>query len=284
MTEFLVVTGLSGAGRSTAANVLEDRGWFKIDNLPPQMVAGIVDLMDDDPATERVALGVGSGGHAGQVADAIGQLKKAAGADHVRCIFVDASTDVLVRRYESTRRRHPRDDGRTGLAEVIERERALLAPARAEADAVIDTTDLSVHELRRRIVERFGSERDAGMSIGVLSFGYKYGLPRDVDIVLDCRFLPNPHWQDELRPLTGRDAPVRDFVLGQPEAGAFLDAVEGMVVPFLPAFEDEGKAYLSVAIGCTGGRHRSVAIADALAERITAAGYRPTVTHRDADR
>ncbi len=280
-----MVTGLSGAGRSTATNVLEDRGWFKIDNLPPQMVAGIVDLVDAGPGTERVALGVGSGGHAGEVADALGRLRRAAGVDHVRCIFVEASTDVLVRRYESTRRRHPGDDGRSGLAEVIERERSLLVTARAEADAVIDTTELSVHELRHRIVERFGSSGvDARMSIGVVSFGYKHGLPRDVDIVLDCRFLPNPHWQPDLRPLTGLDDPVRDFVLGQPRAGAFLDGVERVVVPFLPAYEDEGKAYLSVAIGCTGGRHRSVALAVALAGRIRDAGYHPTVTHRDVGR
>jgi UPF0042 nucleotide-binding protein len=202
----------------------------------------------------------------------------------VRVLFLDASTEVLVRRYESTRRRHPlTEDG--SLADAIERERQLLEPVKAEADVVVDTTDLNVHQLKARIVDLFGGDQpQGGMQTTIQSFGYKHGLPLDVDVVLDCRFLPNPHWVDELRPLTGLDEPVRDYVLGQPATGAFLTELQRLLGLLLPAYVREGKSYLTIAFGCTGGRHRSVAIAEAVAGELRRRGFEPTVSHRDIDR
>jgi UPF0042 nucleotide-binding protein len=203
----------------------------------------------------------------------------------VRQLYLEASTEVLVRRYESGRRRHPLLAAGEGLAEAIERERTLLEPVREEADVVVDTSNLNVHELHDRIVGLFGeADLDAGMQTRVVSFGYKHGLPVDVDVVLDCRFLPNPHWVEELRPLTGLDAPVRDHVLGQPAAGAFLRHLEGLLDLLLPAYVAEGKAYLTVAFGCTGGRHRSVVIAEAVADLLRARDLVPVVLHRDVQK
>lgn len=280
--QYVLVAGLSGAGRSTATNALEDLGWYKIDNLPARLVGPVVELLEPSPATERVALGVGTGGYSGAVAEAVEQLRET--GDDVKLIFLDASNDSLVSRFESTRRRHPLDDGTSLLSTAIKQERRLLAPARALADVVIDTTDLNVHQLRQRLDELFPAEAGERMHVTVMSFGFKHGLPRDVDLVLDLRFLPNPHWQEALRPLTGLDAPVRDYVLGRPETAEFLDRLSGLLELTVPAYEREGKTYLTVAMGCTGGRHRSVALAEALAHRAPLVTRRPVVRHRDLDR
>jgi UPF0042 nucleotide-binding protein len=274
---------VSGAGRSSAADDLEDLGWFVIDNLPPTLIPRVAELAQGPGAEyERVALAVGTTADLDQVLPSIAELRAAEA--RVRILFLDASTEVLVRRYESTRRRHPLTaDGGT-LAGAIEAERALLEPVKAEADVLVDTTELNVHQLRDRVRELFGTDHGVGMSIRVESFGYKYGLPLDVDLVFDCRFLPNPYWDEALRPHTGQDEPVRDYVLGQPDSKVFLDRLELLLEPLLPAYESEGKAYLTIAFGCTGGHHRSVAIAEAVAGWLLDHDYAPTVTHRDIDR
>ena len=279
MSEFLVVTGNSGAGRSHAANVLEDLGWFVIDNLPPSLIAKVGELADAPGSTTgNVALAVPGGANVDDLLGAIAELR-ASGA-RVRILYLEASTATLVRRYESTRRRHPFGD--TGLTESIEGERVALEAVKAEADVAIDTSDLNVHELRDRLVDLFGTESPTGaMTTQVVSFGYKHGLPIDVDVVLDCRFLPNPHWVEELRPLTGLDSPVSDYVLAQPLTGAFLERLERMLGLLLPAYVQEGKSYLAIAFGCTGGQHRSVAIAEATAGMLSRLGHPPNVTHRD---
>jgi UPF0042 nucleotide-binding protein len=189
-----------------------------------------------------------------------------------------------VRRYESTRRRHPLSEA-DSVVDAIESERAMLEPIKAQADVVIDTSDLNVHQLRQRVIGLFGAESpQTGLQTAIVSFGYKHGLPLDVDIVLDCRFLPNPHWVDELRPLAGTDPQVRDYVLGQPETGAFLERLDDLLALVLPAYVKEGKSYLSIALGCTGGRHRSVVIAEEVAGMLRRHGFEPTVTHRDVER
>jgi RNase adapter protein RapZ len=289
MGEFAVITGLSGAGRSLAADDLEDMGWFVIDNLPPELVPKVVELAQTPGSqVERVALVLGTGHYQDEIMPTLTWLRST-GA-RVRVLFLDASTDTLVRRYESTRRRHPLSDreGGTGgdrLAPAIERERLLLEPVRLEADVVVDTSDLNVHELRRRMRTLFGDDGPGTtMQTTLVSFGYKHGLPLDADLVFDCRFLPNPYWVDELRPHTGLDDQVRDYVLGQEAAGPFLDNLEAMLRQLLPAYVAEGKAYLTIALGCTGGRHRSVAIAEEVAARLRAAGHRVGVLHRDLDK
>jgi UPF0042 nucleotide-binding protein len=265
VAEFVVITGLSGAGRSSAADNLEDLGWFVIDNLPAPLISKVVELAGaPGSAIERVALVAGT--ESSQVDASIASLRQS--GLRVRTLFLDASTEALVRRYESTRRRHPQGNGES-LAEAIEIERSLLQRIRADADVLIDTSDLNVHELRSRLIDLFG---------------YKHGLPRDVDLVIDCRFLPNPHWVPELRDLSGLDQPVRDYVLNQDTAGPFLDKLLALLELLLPAYVDEGKAYLTIAFGCTGGRHRSVAIAEEVSRRLGEIDRKPTVTHRDTDR
>ena len=275
----MVITGLSGAGRSQAADVLEDLGWFVIDNLPPALIPKVAEL-GQAPGTSvgKVALVVGTGPYHDEVLPAVRALRGQ--VSRLRILFLDAATDVLVRRYESTRRRHPLAEGRS-LAEAIEAERALLEPVKAEADVTVDTTELNVHELRDRVQPLFDEDGEAGMVTTITSFGYKHGLPLDTDVVLDCRFLPNPHWVEDLRPQTGLDAPVRDYVLGQEAAQRFLASLEDLLGLLLPAYEAEGKSYLTIAFGCTGGRHRSVAIAERVAAMADAAGYTPRVVHRD---
>ena len=232
---------------------------------------------------ERVALVVGTAGELGLVLPSVAALR--ATETRVRVLFLDASTEVLVRRYEGSRRRHPTANDEISLGQAIARERELLEPVKEEADVVVDTSELNVHQLRDRIRDLFGTDDPtSAMQTTVVSFGYKHGLPLDVDVVLDCRFLPNPHWDEELRPLTGLDAPVRSFVLRQPETKAFLAKLEELLDLLLPAYEAEGKSYLTLAFGCTGGRHRSVAIAEEVATHLRRHGRRPTVTHRDLDK
>lgn len=279
-----MIAGLSGAGRSSAADNLEDAGWFVIDNLPAPLFHKFLELTAGSGSpVDRVALVVGSGPYQGQVVRAIGDLR-ATGA-RVRVLFLEAATDILVRRYEATRRRHPQLNGVESLAEAIDAERLALEVVKAEADVVVDTSALNVHQLRARMVELFGSTSpEDGMQVSVVSFGYKHGLPLDVDLVFDCRFLPNPHWVDSLRPLTGLDAPVREYVLETELARDFLKELRSLFTLLIPAYVSEGKAYLSIAVGCTGGRHRSVAIAEQLGEGLRAAGFPASVSHRDLDK
>ncbi len=282
MAEFVVITGLSGAGRSAAADTLEDLGWYVIDNLPPTLMDDVA-VLGDAPGSQvrRVALVVGPGPYQEDVLPALVRL--ATRGDRVRVLFLEASTEVLVRRYEASRRRHPLSDG-SSLTEAIEVERAVLDPVKARADVVVDTSELNVHQLRDRVRGLFGEEADQGMQVTVSSFGFKHGLPLDADVVVDCRFLPNPHWVDELRPLSGLDEPVVAYLDAQNLTGPFLDRCGDLLALQLPAFEAEGKSYLSIAFGCTGGRHRSVAVAEAMAGRLAELGYVPRVVHRDIDR
>ena len=289
MSEFLVVTGMSGAGRSTAADSLEDLGWFVIDNLPAALILQMAAMMNLPGAEmERVALVIGRGGGSSTGADYIDGLPDVlrslrADKNRVRVLFLDAGDDVLIRRYEGTRRRHPLHS--RGVEESIADERRLLAPVRDMADLLIDTGELNTNQLRSRILEAFGDESGAAtMRTAVVSFGYKYGLPLDVDIVFDCRFLPNPYWIEELRPFSGLESPVRAYVLEQPETKDFLEKVDALLAGILPSFEREGKSYLTIALGCTGGRHRSVALAEALGERMREHGDPVSVFHRDVDR
>ena len=280
----MVITGLSGAGRSQAADILEDLGWFVIDNLPPALIPKVAELAQA-PGTSisKIVLVVGTGPYHSDALPALAELR--AQGFRLRIAFLEASTDVLVRRYESTRRRHPLATADLTLAEAIEQERDVLQPVKAEAHVVIDTSDLNVHQLRSRMLDLIAADAPAGgMQTTITSFGYKHGLPLDTDLVIDCRFLPNPHWIEELRPHTGLDTDVRDYVLGQALSQAFLAQLEGLLGLLLPAYVAEGKSYLTVAFGCTGGRHRSVAIAEAVAASLRAQGTDLRVTHRDIDR
>jgi RNase adapter protein RapZ len=286
VSEFVVITGLSGAGRSLAADHLEDLGWFVIDNLPPELVPKVVELAQAPASSiERVALVVGTGAYQDEIQPMLEWLRSSGAS--VRVVFLEASTDALVRRYVSTRRRHPQSGAaeKEQLVPAIERERELLQPVRDEADIVVDTSDLNVHDLRRRMVTLFPDEDSASaMQTTVMSFGYKHGLPLDADLVLDCRFLPNPHWIDDLRPLSGLDGPVKDFVMGQAPTTAFLARLEDLLAQLLPAYVAEGKAYLTIALGCTGGRHRSVVLAEEVAAVLRRHGFSPSILHRDVDK
>ena len=285
MSEFVVVTGMSGAGRSTAAATLEDLGWFVIDNLPPALITKVADLAGRPGSeAERVALVIGRGGGE-HLEDVPGVLYSLRAARHrVRVLFLDAADEVLVRRFEGTRRRHPL--AARGVEESIADERLLLEVLRSRADIVLDTGELNSNQLRQRILEIFADDHngEGHMQTSILSFGFKHGVPLDVDLLFDCRFLPNPYWVDELRDLSGLDQPVRDYVLGQPETLAFLSKVDDLLGMLVPAFVREGKSYLTVAMGCTGGRHRSVVLAQALAERLVSHDVGSSVFHRDIDR
>jgi UPF0042 nucleotide-binding protein len=281
VAEFLIITGLSGAGRSQAAATFEDLGWFVIDNMPTAMISKVADL---DPArgsdTDRVALVVGGGGgQLEELSSAAAQLR-GTGA-RVKVLFLEASDEVLVRRYEGTRRRHPMAGG--GVVESISIERELLEPIREGADVILDTSELNVHQFRDRLIDLFTHTADT-MQLRVVSFGFKHGVPLDADTVFDCRFLPNPYWIEQLRPFTGQDEPVRRYVLEQADTAGFLDRVENLLALVLPAYVKEGKSYLTIAVGCTGGRHRSVVIVEELARRIERRGFNPRVHHRDIKR
>lgn len=282
--DFTIVTGLSGAGRSEAANVLEDLGFFVIDNLPPALIPKVAELAraPGRPPT-RYALGVDV--RSGALEDlhvALEDLREA--GLRTRILFLEAADDVLVRRYEATRRKHP--FGATDrVSEAIAGERALLEPLKEQADIVVDTSDLNVHQLRDRLRDLFAtSPAEQSLQASVVSFGFKHGLPLDVDLVFDCRFLPNPHWVESLRPLPGTDPRVRRYVLKQPETEAFLAELERLFALLLPAYVKEGKAYLSIAVGCTGGHHRSVVLAEELAKVLERLGFPAKVHHRDVER
>ncbi|MGQ0521223.1 MAG: RNase adapter RapZ [Actinomycetota bacterium] len=284
MAEYLIITGLSGAGRSTAAATLEDLGWLVIDNLPPSLIPQVSQLaLTPGSETEKVALVSGRSGPAvvEELTAAIDQLRESAGGQ-VRVLFLDAADDVLVRRFEGTRRRHP--FGADSVTEGIAREREALELIRAQADVRVDTSELNVHQLRERLVDMFEPDPMGGMRTSVVSFGYQHGIPLDVDLVFDCRFLPNPHWVDELRPLTGLDEPVQEYVMAQPTTKEFLARLDDLFTLVLPGYVKEGKTYLSVAVGCTGGRHRSVVLAEEVARSMAAHGFKPVVNHRDLRR
>jgi UPF0042 nucleotide-binding protein len=281
----IIVTGLSGAGRSSAADVLEDVGYFVIDNLPPALISKVAELARDRQRSPRFALvvDVRSGEFVDELNAALRELR--ATGVHTTVLFLDASDEVLVRRFEVSRRPHPlASTGR--MSQGITRERELLEGLKGEADVVVDTTNLNVHELRDRLQELFrdGDATAGALQLSLISFGYKHGIPLDVDLVFDCRFLPNPHWVESLRPKPGTDPEVRDYVLGQPDAGPFLDELRRLFALVLPAYRREGKSYLSIAVGCTGGRHRSVVIADELARILPTLGFPARVHHRDLDR
>ncbi|HEY0639607.1 MAG TPA: RNase adapter RapZ [Pseudonocardiaceae bacterium] len=283
--EVAVVTGLSGAGRSTAAKVLEDLGWFVVDNLPPELISTMVELgAQASGAVTRVAvvMDVRSRAFTDDLASVIKDLD--ARGYKPRVLFLQASDSVLIRRFEAVRRSHPlQGDGR--LVDGIAAERAVLGPLRAEADLIVDTSGLSVHQLRSTIEDAFGSESSTRTRVTVLSFGYKYGLPMDADMVVDVRFLPNPFWIPELRELTGRDDEVRDYVLSQEGAGEFLDRYHELLRLVSGGYRREGKRYLTLAVGCTGGKHRSVAISEELAGRLANEdGVTAKVVHRDLGR
>ncbi len=284
MSEYLVVTGMSGAGRSTAAATLEDLGWFVIDNMPPSLISKVAELVGSSGAElEHVAFVVGRGGgeQLDDVIPAIDALR--AGRNRVRIVFLDAADDVLLRRFEGTRRRHPLS-GR-GVEESILEERELLQPLRDHADLVVDTGELNVNQLRARLMEVFGGkDSDATMQTSIVSFGFKHGVPLDVDLMFDCRFLPNPYWVESLRLQSGLDAPVQEYVLGRAETSLFLDKLDDLLAMLIPAYIREGKSYLTVAMGCTGGRHRSVVLAEELARHLNERGIITSTFHRDVDR
>lgn len=281
MADIVLITGLSGAGRSGVADVLEDLGWFVVDNLPTALIGTIVELAAK-PNSDIERLALVAGRQHTEVLSHVGELR-AAGHD-VRVVFLDASTTELVRRYDATRRRHPLAEAAEGLVESIELERSMLEPVREAADLVIDTSDLNVHQLKDRINQAFDGSAQSRLQVAVESFGYKHGLPLDADIVMDVRFLPNPHWQDELRPLTGHDPKVRDFVLETAVGSEFVETFDRLLGSLLPQYENEGRSYLTIAIGCTGGRHRSVAVAEDLAARLRQRGLTVSATHRDVAR
>jgi UPF0042 nucleotide-binding protein len=282
--DLAIITGLSGAGRSTAAKCLEDLGWFVVDNLPPALLSTMTELgLRSGGAVSRIAVVVDVRGRAffADLRDNLDALSKI--GMHPRVLFLEAGDDVLIRRFDHVRRPHPlQADGR--VVDGINRERALLAELRGEADIVLDTTDLNVHELRAKIDAAFGEPDANRLNATVVSFGYKYGLPLDADIVADCRFLPNPHWVERLRPFSGQDPEVRDYVLGQPGAAEFLDQYGALLKIMGEGYVREGKRYLTLAVGCTGGKHRSVAMAEQIATRLAGDGVGVRVVHRDLGR
>ncbi len=282
--QLTIITGLSGAGRSTAAKCLEDLGWFVVDNLPPALLPTMAELgVRSQGTVDRIAAVVDVRGRAffADLQEALRALD--ALGTPPRVLFLEASDRALVSRFESVRRPHPLRQG-DPLVDGITAERALLAELRGEADLVLDTTDLNVHQLRAKIDAAFGGPGRSDLHATVMSFGYKYGLPLDADLVLDCRFLPNPHWVESLRPLTGLDVGVRDYVFSRPGAADFLARSDELLSIIRTGYVQEGKRFLTLAVGCTGGRHRSVAMATALADQLVAAGVDVRVVHRDLGR
>ncbi len=281
--ELVVVTGMTGAGRSTAAKELEDLGYYVVDNLPPSLLHDVVKLVDDSLGVTQgiaVVIDVRSGSffhtlHANLAQGATGR--------RTTLVFLDASDEVLVRRQDAARRPHPlQASGR--LLDGLQRERVVLADLRSDADLVIDTTALNVHQLTERIAEAFGTVQSMRLKVGMVSFGFKYGIPVDADFVADMRFLPNPFWVPELRARTGRDGEVADYVRSQPGAAEFLDGYLPVLAGVAAGYLREGKRFMRVAIGCTGGKHRSVAMSEEIGRRLIDLGLDVRVTHRDLGR
>jgi UPF0042 nucleotide-binding protein len=283
--ELLILTGMSGAGRSTVAHALEDLGWYVVDNLPPALLPSLAEQALETHAALAVVVDVRGGKFFDELNNSLAKLKSA--AVPYRLLFLDASDQALVQRFESTRRPHPLQ-AKDRIVDGIARERAKLEEIRAQADVVIDSSNLNVHQLEKRTSEIFAAGMLASLRINVLSFGYKYGIPVDSDLVLDCRFIPNPHWIPELRPLNGLDAPVSAKVLGSEGVADFVKSYVGVVKQMIPGYFREGKKYVTIAIGCTGGKHRSVAIAEEIAKQLisTSADLEISAhaTHRDVGR
>ena len=279
MADILLIAGLSGAGRSQAADDLEDVGWFVVDNMPLALIDKVVELAATGEQSQ-LALVVGAATHQTDAVVIVHRLREA--GHRVRVLFLDASTPELVRRYGATKRKHPLASRFSSVEEAIHEERSILETVKGAADLVIDTSSLNIHQLKSQIVELFapGGDRDV-MQLSLVSFGFKHGIPLDVDMVWDVRFLPNPHWEEHLRELSGLDDAVKLFTVDQPLAQEFLVKSQGLLEFLLPAYKAEGKSYLTIAIGCTGGRHRSVAVTEAIGSWLTAYGLQPRITHRD---
>jgi UPF0042 nucleotide-binding protein len=283
LPELVIITGMSGAGRSTAANVLEDLGWFVVDNLPPGLLPTLAELGGRTQGNvQRIAavVDVRSGSFFADLTEALGELADRGNNPHI--IFLEAADNTLVGRFEGVRRPHPlQGDGR--LVDGIAREREMLRDLRSNADIVIDTSSLNVRELGAKVLQAF-EEESAGLRATVISFGYKYGIPVDADIVLDCRFLPNPHWVPELRPMTGLEERVSEYVLSQAGAAEFVDQFVALFDLVSAGYRREGKRYATIAVGCTGGKHRSVAISEEIARRLGKQGLDTSIVHRDLGR
>ncbi|MFC1413761.1 RNase adapter RapZ [Streptacidiphilus sp. N1-12] len=282
--ELVIISGMSGAGRSTAAKCLEDLGWFVVDNLPPALIRTMVDLgARSQGAVARIGAVVDVRGRSffDDLLSSLEDLEKR--GVRLRVVYLEASDDALVRRFESVRRPHPlQGDGR--IVDGIAQERTLLRDLRGEADLVIDTSSLNVHELRAKLDAQFSDDLEPQLRATVMSFGFKYGLPVDADLVVDCRFLPNPHWVPELRPRTGTDDEVARYVFDQPGAKEFLDQYAETLRIVTDGYRREGKRYMTLAVGCTGGKHRSVAMSERLAKRLMADGLETVLVHRDMGR
>ncbi len=281
---FLIVTGLSGAGRSEAARALEDLGYFVVDNLPPTLLPKMAELASRPGGPGRLAIVVDARGGVffGELSKGLEELQQQRIA--YRILYLEAADEDLVKRYEATRRRHPLAPA-DRVVEGIRKERIMMESLRGQADLILDTSGLTPHDLRGKIRDAFAdSPPEAGLQVSVMSFGYKHGTPRDADLVIDCRFLPNPHWVDELRPLPGTDERVKTYVKGQQTYREFMRRLRALLGFMIPGFVAEGKSYLTVAVGCTGGRHRSVVIADELASFFRDKGLPVSVEHRDLDR
>jgi RNase adapter protein RapZ len=281
--ELVVVTGMTGAGRSTAAKELEDLGYYVVDNLPPSLLRDVVRLVDENRGVRQpiaVVVDVRSGSFFQSLT---ANLAQGATGRQATLVFLEANDDVLVRRQEAARRPHPLQ-GSGRLLDGLHRERGVLADLRSNADLVIDTTNLNVHQLTDRIAEAFGTPDATRLKVTVISFGFKYGIPVDADFVADMRFLPNPHWVPDLRSFTGRDDSVSDYVLGQPGAAEFLDGYLPVLEGVAKGYLNEGKRFMTIAIGCTGGKHRSVAMAEEIASRLGTHGYDVSPLHRDLGR
>jgi UPF0042 nucleotide-binding protein len=282
--DIVVVTGLSGAGKSTTIKVFEDLGYYCVDNLPPVLLPKIVEVVSEARGEEaRVALGVDIRGKEflPDLSRVLDELRKGKNAVHV--LFLDAADEALVRRFSETRRKHPLA-ARGGARDAIRKERGILSPLREMADAVIDTSQLNVHQLRDALVRRFRREGAGGLQVSVISFGYRYGLPVEADMVVDVRFLPNPNFVPALKRFTGLDRGVRNYVLQARTTKAFLRRLSGLLLFLLPLYRKEGKAYFTLGVGCTGGRHRSVAIAEALGAILGKGKEAGVVVHRDLSR
>ncbi|MCU1569834.1 MAG: RNase adapter RapZ [Naasia sp.] len=280
----LIVTGMSGAGRSTVGNALEDLGWYVVDNLPPQMLATLLDVAERaGESLPRIAVVVDVRGGAlfAELRELVQQLK---GTTQIRVLFLEANDGVLVRRFEQVRRPHPLQGDGT-LLDGITEERSRTASVREQADIVLDTSELNIHQLSTAIIDIFSEADTPGVRVTLTSFGFKYGLPTDADMVADARFLPNPYWVPELRPGTGLDGEVSAYVLGQEGAAEFIDGYSAALVPVLSGYRRENKRHATIAIGCTGGRHRSVAIVEEMARRLREQpGVSVSVKHRDLGR
>jgi UPF0042 nucleotide-binding protein len=282
--DFTIITGLSGAGRSEAAKCFEDLGYFVVDNLPPALIGKMAELAATSGNSARVAIvaDVRGGVFFGELSRGLQDLKEL--KIPYRILFLEASDGDLVNRYEGTRRRHPLAPG-DRVVEGIRKERLMMESLKEDADLIIDTSGMSPHDLRDRVRDAFAAAPErAGVQVSLVSFGYKHGLPRDSDLVLDVRFLPNPHWVDRLRPLPGTDPKVRSFVVGQNAYAEFMRKLKGLLDVVVPGYVSEGKSYLTIGVGCTGGKHRSVVVADELAAYFRKRGHNVSVEHRDLTR